>query len=166
MNRPLFLVGFMGSGKSAVGTRAAQELGLPFHDSDEIVARSCNRPIHRIFEEQGEQAFRNLERQVLENLCDGGPGLVATGGGAFQPFRSRRRMIGSGTTVWLDVPFGLIRDRLSDDPARPLWDSGDLDGMKMLYLQRRAAYALAGHRIDAADIEAAVDRVVRLSRER
>lgn len=166
MKRPLFLVGFMGSGKSAVGTRVAQDLGLPFRDSDEMVAESEGRTIHRIFQEEGEAAFRLLEGRVLENLCTGGPVVAATGGGAFQSFPSRRRMIGSGRTVWLDAPFGVIRTRLSGDPARPLWDPGDADGMRMLYLQRRAAYALAGYRVDATDLNAAVPEVLRLTRER
>ncbi len=166
MNRSLFLVGFMGSGKSAAGRRVAGELGLVFRDSDEMIVQSDGRSVERIFREDGEAAFRRVESRAVEQLCSGEPQVVATGGGAFLPYRSRRNMIGSGMTVWLDVPFPMIRTRLAGDRHRPVWNPDDLTGMRCLYEKRMPAYALAGWRVDGSNPEAAAGEIIKLIRER
>ncbi len=166
MRTALFLVGFMGSGKSTVGRLVAGELGLEFRDSDEVIAGSYGKTVEQIFREDGEAAFRDLECDVAEQLCSGGPLVAATGGGAFLSFRSRSRMIASGITVWLDVPLATIRTRMAGDSPRPLWNPDDPIAMRLLYEKRRPSYALAGHRVGATDLEAAVGQVVRLTRGR
>ena len=164
MKRPLFLVGFMGSGKSAVGRLVAVELGLEFRDSDELIAGCSGKTVQRIFRDQGESAFRALESEVIGQLCSGRNLVAAAGGGAFLSFGSRRRMIASGTTVWLDTPLAMIRARLADDRSRPLWNEDDPAGMRMLYERRRPSYALAGYRVGGADPDVAVEQVVRIIR--
>jgi shikimate kinase len=166
MTGPLFLVGFMGSGKTAVGRRVAEELGVEFNDSDHLITAAEGRTVDRIFHEDGEAAFRQLERRVVEQLCDRGPLVAATGGGAFLSFPVRRRMIDSGITVWLDVALPTIRGRLESDSIRPVWDRDDPVGMRVLYEKRLPCYALAGYRVDATDLENAVGQVVRLTRGR
>ena len=166
MNRPLFLVGFMGSGKSAVGRQVAGELGLGFRDSDELAVRFDGRSVERIFSEDGEAAFRRVESLVVEQLCSGEPLVVATGGGAFLSYRSRRMMIGAGLTVWLDVPLPTISTRLAGDRYRPVWNPEDRTGMRRLYEKRRPAYALAERRVDGSDLGSAAGEIIRLVRER
>jgi shikimate kinase len=167
MTGPLFLVGFMGSGKSAVGRRVAQQLDLEFRDCDRLIAAAAGKTVEEIFREDGEAAFRETENRVVEQLCTGGALVAATGGGAFLSFRTRSRMIVSGITVWLDVPLPVIRTRLAADrPDRPLYDRDDPVGMRLLYEKRMPSYALARHRVDGTDLERAVEQVVRLIRGR
>ena len=167
MTAPLFLVGFMGSGKSAVGRRVAQQLDLEFRDCDRLIAAVAGKTVEEIFREDGESAFRDTESGVVEQLCTGEALVAATGGGAFLSFRPRSRMIVSGITVWLDVPLPVIRTRLAADREnRPLYDRDDPVGMRLLYEKRLPSYALARHRVDGTDLETAVKQVVRFTRER
>jgi shikimate kinase len=166
MTGPLFLVGFMGSGKSAVGSRVAGELGLEFSDTDALIAGSRGKTVEQIFAEKGEAAFREMESEVIGRLCSGSPLVAATGGGSFLSFRSRRRMIAAGITVWLDTPLQAIRARLADDGTRPLWNGEDRTGMQMLFDRRKPTYALARYRVDGADPDSAVERLAEIIRRR
>jgi len=78
----IVLVGFMGAGKTTVGNLLAARLGLPFTDSDQVIEQRARRPVRQIFAEDGEPAFRSLEHQVIAELLDGPPLVLALGGGA------------------------------------------------------------------------------------
>jgi shikimate kinase len=78
----IVLVGFMGAGKTTVGTLLAARLGLPFTDSDQVIEQRAGRPVRQIFAEDGEPAFRALEHEVIAGLLDGPPMVLALGGGA------------------------------------------------------------------------------------
>jgi shikimate kinase len=166
MTGPLFLVGFMGSGKSALGARVAGELGLDFSDTDALIAGSRGKTVEQIFAEKGEAAFREMESELVDRLCSGKPLVAATGGGTFLSFRSRQRMIAVGITVWLDTPLQAIYTRLADDGSRPLWNRDDTTGMQMLFDTRRPTYALARYRVDGADPDAAVEQLAGIIRRR
>ncbi|HEX8262972.1 MAG TPA: shikimate kinase, partial [Allosphingosinicella sp.] len=86
---PIVLVGLMGVGKSTVGRRLARRLGLAFVDSDEEIERAAVHTIPEIFDRFGEASFRDGERRVLRRLIEGGPKVVATGGGAFMDDETR-----------------------------------------------------------------------------
>ena len=79
----IVLVGLMGAGKSGVGRRLAESLGLPFVDSDEEIEKAAGCGVTDIFDVYGEPAFRDCERSVIARLLNGGPSIIATGGGAF-----------------------------------------------------------------------------------
>ena len=83
LDRPVVLVGLMGSGKSAVGRRAAKQLGIGFKDSDQLIVKAAGISIAEIFELAGEVKFREMERKALGNLALASPQIIATGGGAF-----------------------------------------------------------------------------------
>jgi shikimate kinase len=148
--RPIFLVGFMGSGKSRVAEALARLLSREFVDTDGLVAEREERSIAEIFRDSGEARFRQAERQALQSL-EGRCGIVvATGGGLFLGYAQRRWMQQRGWTVWLDVPLELARDRVGAGAGRPAWIPGDPVELRALFERRRAAYSLAALRIAAA----------------
>ena len=148
MTGPVFLVGFMGAGKTSVGRRVAARLGAEFADTDELVIEQEGRPIERIFEESGEGYFRQAEWQALQRLGGRSGLVVATGGGLFLGLAARRWLRGQGSTVWIDVPFAECLRRLAAGPPRPLCRRGqEPAGQRALYERRRATYALAAVRV-------------------
>ena len=146
----MFLVGFMGAGKSTVGAVLARELGLEFADTDALVCAADGRSIDRIFAESGEPRFREIEREVLARVDTDHGQVVACGGGLFSCAETRRWLASRGLSVWLDVPLDLVRSRLARESApRPIWPADDPVGQRALCERRRATYWLAGMRVDA-----------------
>jgi shikimate kinase len=153
-DRPIFLVGFMASGKSTVGKALAKALGWRLLDIDDLVEEREQRSVERIFSESGESFFRQAESEILRSLDDLGRAVVATGGGLFLGYEARRWMLDHGRTVWLDLPLEAARRRVeggrrSGRRGRPLWEGNDALALRALYQKRRATYALAELRIDA-----------------
>ncbi|HEX4955871.1 MAG TPA: shikimate kinase [Thermoanaerobaculia bacterium] len=134
----IYLIGFMGAGKSEVGRNLATRLDLPFVDLDEEIARQAGKSIPSIFAEEGEAGFRSRETAALEDLR--GPAVVATGGGAPLDPANRARMRETGKLVWLNVDFDLILERLppAARTGRPLL--ADLAAARQLYQQRQPVY--------------------------
>jgi shikimate kinase len=153
----IFLVGFMGCGKSTVGARLAALLGRPFVDSDREIEAREGRTIAAIFAEAGEDRFRTIESELLLDCC-GRELVVATGGGAFLRAATRRAMIRGGRTVWLDVSLESCRGRIGTGEGRPLWPSEDRLAQREIYERRRACYALAELRLVGDEPEQALAR--------
>ena len=116
----IVLVGFMGSGKSAIGRSIAKRLGFQFLDSDQIVVQRAGRPIVDIFAEEGEEAFRNYETQALESLQHHKRCVVATGGGAVLREHNRELLRELGFVVCLTASEDAIFERVSRTNKRPL----------------------------------------------
>jgi shikimate kinase len=118
---PIFLIGFMGSGKSIVGEALAAHLGRPFIDLDQKIIESAGQPIHTIITEDGEEGFRRRESEALESAALTAESVVATGGGIVLRVENRQLMNDRGITVWLDAPFDLCWHRiLTDGIIRPM----------------------------------------------
>lgn len=148
----LYLVGMMGAGKSAVGRPLAQALGYRFIDADDTVARTAGRSIPRIFAEEGEEGFRNLETAVLDQLAHWHSLVVATGGGVVtRPVNWGH--LRQGVVIWLDAPEALLLERLRNDATpRPLLDDPDPAArLRHLLNQRRPLYAQADLHVSQAD---------------
>ena len=151
VSRPpaVFLVGFMGSGKTSVGQALAAHLALPFIDLDARVEQAAGKSVSAIFAHEGEAAFRAHERAMLlalaPELAHGA--VVATGGGTAVDPAARAFMREHGTTIWLDTPLETIERRVPRDGSRPLF--GDPAALAALYEERRSHYASAGRRVDA-----------------
>ncbi|ANM29305.1 hypothetical protein ABI59_06420 [Acidobacteria bacterium Mor1] len=164
--RPLFLVGFMGSGKSSVGAEIGRRLGWELVDTDRRIEERSGKPIESIFRTDGEGTFRRLEWEVLSDLVDeplSAPGrVVATGGGLYLGYAQRRLIRGAGTSVWLDLPLEVVRRRVGAGEGRPLWQGLDAVALRVMFDKRRAVYALADRRVDAAGGDAAwvADRIL------
>jgi shikimate kinase len=136
----IVLVGFMGAGKTTVGTLLAARLGLPFTDSDHVIEDRAGRPIRQIFAADGEPAFRALEHQVIAGLLDGPPAVLALGGGApgYPPTRDRLVADPAAQVVYLHVGYDQALRRVGGDQGRPLLARPDLPA---LYQRRLAVYA-------------------------
>jgi shikimate kinase len=134
----VFLVGPMGSGKSAVGRQLAQRLGLLFIDSDDEIEARTGVDIPYIFEKEGEAGFRQREAEVIDDLTQRYGVVVATGGGAVLEPRNRARLRERGCVVYLrtSVDQQLARTRRSND--RPLLNNPDPRGTLARLLAQRA----------------------------
>ena len=116
----IVLVGFMGSGKSAVGRLVAKRLHFQFVDTDRLIVERAGMPISEIFAQQGEEYFRDLETEVLESLGDRERSVIATGGGAVVKERNHALLKSLGFVVWLTASEDVIFDRVSRNDKRPL----------------------------------------------
>jgi shikimate kinase/3-dehydroquinate synthase len=135
----IFLIGFMGAGKTTVGRRLAERLGLPFRDADRALEERAGASIAAIFETEGEPAFRALERTVVAELTRGPTGVIALGGGALED-PATLESLRAATTVHLDVGYAEAMARLGDGLGRPMLAGGD---PKALFVRRRALYRRA-----------------------
>lgn len=145
----IYLVGFMGSGKTTVGAALADELGWTFVDLDDDIEAAAGRKITAIFTESGEAEFRRLEHEALERRVrsaqHGAPMVVALGGGTFAQPLNFELLRDNGITLWLDVPFETIRARVARETHRPL--ARDPERFAALFAERRDAYARADFRV-------------------
>ena len=146
--RQLHLTGFMGSGKSTVGQLLARELLWNFLDLDGVIERHAERSIREIFEQEGEGAFRGIERHVLRQVVQKPRTVVALGGGTLIKTENLQLCRGVAEILWLDCPLELIRARLGGSAlARPLW--GTEDEMSERHAERLPGYRGADFQIDA-----------------
>jgi shikimate kinase len=142
----LALVGLPGSGKSTVGRHLARRLGLPFNDSDHVIEQRIGCSIRSFFEREGEQAFRDIEEQVIQELCGRETGVIATGGGAVLRQANRERLRAAGTVIYLrSTPEDVYR-RVRHDKGRPLLQVEDpLRRLRELFAQRDPLYRETAH---------------------
>jgi shikimate kinase/3-dehydroquinate synthase len=133
----IVLVGFMGAGKTTVGHLLSERLGLPFVDSDLVIEQRAGRSVPQIFAEDGEPAFRELEREVIADLIDGPEAVLALGGGAAEHPETKVRLK-SARVVYLQVGYAEAMGRVAGDEYRPLLRRPDLDA---LYQHRLDVYA-------------------------
>ncbi|WP_192881611.1 shikimate kinase [Nostoc sp. CENA543] len=149
----LYLIGMMGAGKSTVGQLLAKQLGYGFIDTDNVIAQSAKKSINQIFAEEGEAAFRQLESDVLGQVCAYTKLTVATGGGIVLK-RENWSYLHHGLIVWLDAPVDLLYTRLAEDSTRPLLQDPDPQGkLRSLLEQRTPLYAQADLRITITEEE-------------
>jgi shikimate kinase len=156
----VYLVGFMGAGKTAVARALARRLDWRAVDIDELIEQRERTTVADVFARRGEAYFRAAEREVL--FAHLGPRhlVVATGGGTFADVVNRAAINKDGVSVWLDVPLERLIDRVPADGRRPL--ATDRAGFERLYHLRRAAYEQAHIRLDAgrASVDALVEELV------
>ena len=160
------LVGFMGAGKSAVGLRLAERLGHRFEDMDRRIEIRTGRTIAALFEERGEEAFREEEQREAATLSRLDRRVVATGGGAFVQPQTRALLREGALTVWLRCNLETLLGRIRDDDARPL--AGNRAIMRALLAEREPSYSLADLTVDTsrATPEEVADRIVDLIEQR
>lgn len=146
----LFLVGFMGCGKSTLGTLLAERLHWDFIDLDARIEETAGIPIRRVFETRGESHFRRLEHEALRAVAaDRGRSIVAVGGGAFVGEVNRAVIRRAGVSVWIDAPFRILSKRIIGDRKRPLAQSAEQ--IHQLYRSRLPFYHEADIRLRVGD---------------
>jgi len=169
LNRTVALVGMMGAGKSSIGRRLADRLGLPFKDADTEIELAAGCSITEIFERYGEPAFRDGERRVIARLLAEPPQVLATGGGAFVDDVTRARIKDSAISVWIKAPVEILLSRVKRRETRPLLKDGDpREILERLMAEREASYAEADIAIESGDgpHTVAVDRIIAALRKR
>lgn len=151
--RALVLVGLMGCGKTSVGRRLASALGLRFVDADEEIERAHDKSVPDIFNEYGEQYFRDGERRVIERLLKEGPLVLATGGGAYMNATTRDNIRANGISIWLKADLHVLMKRVMRRDNRPLLKTADPEGtMRRLMSERYPVYGQADMTVESRDV--------------
>lgn len=139
--KSIFLCGFMGCGKTTVGKLLAKRTHREFIDMDKYIEQKENMTVSQIFENHGEEYFRNLEHQVCKELSEKENLIVATGGGALTFKRNADIIKQNATVLFISVPVEVIAKRLKNDTTRPLLQRDDKEqAMKELYNKRMPLY--------------------------
>jgi shikimate kinase len=157
-------VGTMGAGKTSVGQAVARRLGVPFADTDAIIEERAGKPIPEIFFDDGEDAFRLLERTVVAEALAEFDGVLALGGGAIMN-EATRALLAGHTVVWLSVELSDAVKRVGLGAGRPMISINPRATMKFLLDQRKPLYAsVATHTVstDGREIDDIAAEVVAL----
>ena len=158
----LFLVGMMGAGKSSTGKALAEKLGYKFFDTDALIEQLAQKSINEIFEEAGEETFRNLETQVLSELSSYRKLVVATGGGIVLR-KMNWSYLRHGLVVWLDLSAEDLWSRIKEDDSRPLLNTQNpFETLEAKIEERQELYNQADVRIHIpgdADLETVQDLI-------
>ncbi len=156
----LYLVGFMGAGKTTLARALGRRLDWRVEDIDERIEAREGRSVSSIFAREGEPYFRAVERAVLLDLLPLRHAVVATGGGTFVDADNRAAINRDGYSIWIDLPLSELVERIPSDGRRPL--AADRGQFERLYAVRRASYEQAHLRLDGAHapVDALVERVL------
>ena len=165
----IILVGFSGTGKTLVGREVARLLGWGFIDTDGEIEQEAGKPVYRVFQEDGEPAFRLLEKQALREGCSGQGKVVSTGGGAVVDPENRELILGQGVVICLDALPETIYERLMGADAgrvavRPLLSGPEpLERIKVLKASRHEYYSSAHVTVhtDGLSVEQVAQEVVK-----
>jgi shikimate kinase len=150
--RSIVFVGLMGAGKTAIGRKVAQALGLPFTDSDHEIETASRMTIPELFELYGEAEFRALEQRVILRILETGRQVLSTGGGAFMNEQTRLAIASQGISVWLKADTDILMERVSKKQNRPLLKNPDPRAvMEKLMAERYPVYAKAAVTVPTRD---------------
>jgi shikimate kinase len=151
-DRPIFLIGYRGSGKSSVGRILAERLGWAWLDADAVLEQRHGRTIRQIFTEDGEAVFREMEAAILGEHCLLKRHVVATGGGVILREENRKRVKQSGTVFWLTADAATLWRRLQADNStpdrRPNLTTGGITEIEALLRAREPFYAECAHFVE------------------
>jgi shikimate kinase len=156
----IFLVGFMGSGKTTVGRELASRIDAPFFDLDELIEAAEKMTIKEMFAQKGEPYFRKRERDLLRSTKHLESAVVATGGGTFTFDENIQFIQSEGLSIYLSAPYALLRARIGTKEDRPLFR--DDISTHELYANRIRYYRMADIAIDIREDETPVEIVERM----
>ena len=150
--KTIVLVGLMGAGKTSVGRRVANRLGLPFYDADHEIEAAAGCSVSDLFARYGEPAFRAGERRVMRRLLGGPRSVIATGGGAFIDPETRALITEQAISVWLRADLDLLTKRVTGRDHRPLLKEGDPRTILSALMEKRhPIYQEADLAVDSVD---------------
>jgi shikimate kinase len=153
-SRSIVLVGMMGVGKSSIGRRLAARLGVPFVDADTEIEKAAGMSIADIFGRHGEAYFRSGEARVIARLLDGGPQVLATGGGAIMNADTRTAIKAKGVSIWLSAELDVLMRRINKRKNdRPMLQTADPAAtLRELLVAREPAYAQADLTVQSREV--------------
>lgn len=164
LDKPLVLVGLMGSGKTTLGCALADALGLGFTDADDVIVARAGKTIPAIFADDGEDAFRTAERQAIASLLDHAtPQVIATGGGSFINDETRMLVKEKALSLWIKADLDTLVARTAGDDNRPLLAGGDpRAALGALMDKRYPVYAQADITVETGTepVEQTLDRIM------
>ena len=151
LDRPIVLIGMMGSGKSHIGRQLASELDLEFIDTDSVIVERAGASVAEIFERDGEAKFREAEKNTILELLDRSPCVIATGGGLPVNPESLQAIKEKSHSVWLEADIETLLERTAKNKNRPLLQQEDPAAvLRGLLEKRRDIYAKADIRVDSS----------------
>ena len=161
----IYLIGFMGAGKTHWGKQLGKKLGIPFFDLDELIEEDTGKTVNEIFEQEGEECFRMKEKDILHLVSESHESMVLSCGGGAPAFNNIDYMNQKGVTVWIDTPFDTLLGRLRQHKdSRPLLKSLDDEQLKAYIVKkssdRRIFYERATIRVN--DQKLKLDNFVKL----
>jgi len=160
----VFLVGFMGAGKTTVGRLLAEKTGYEYLDADEVIEKNAGKSITQIFADHGEDYFRDLETQSLKSLAAQQNHVIATGGGVVMREENWQAMKSGGVTVYLKAPIEIIWERIKHSTTRPLLQvDNPLETARELLGRRESMYQKADLIVDTEhlSVEGAADELLK-----
>lgn len=153
IDKTIVLIGLMGAGKSSIGKRLSEKLGLEFFDLDKEIEKQENMTVSNIFAAHGEEYFRKKEAELLSTYLDKAPHILATGGGAYIPEKNRSLINKKGIPVWLRADLEVLFTRVSRKDTRPLLEAGDKkEILKKLMDERYPVYETSEIVVDSLEI--------------
>lgn len=151
--RSIVMVGLMGCGKTSVGRRIGQQLGMPFVDADAAIEEAAGKTIKEIFDDHGETYFRDGERRVIQRLLRTPAQVLATGGGAYMNAETRAGIAAAGVAIWLKAELPLLMKRVMKRSNRPLLQAKDPEAvMRNFITMRYPVYAEAPVIVESRDL--------------
>ncbi len=148
MAKNIVLIGLMGSGKTTIGKYLAQKTGMGFIDTDELIIQKAQKPISKIFEDEGELHFRDLESEVIEEASQKSGYVISTGGGAVLRDENVEILQKTGILFYLEASAEELYARVKDDPSRPLLRGDNpVNILRRLLIARKPFYGKADFKI-------------------
>src|SRR5580692_7883296 len=153
-SRSIVLIGMMGVGKSSIGRRLAARLNIPFVDADTEIEKAAGMSIPDIFARHGEADFRSGEARVIARLLDGGPQVLATGGGAVMNADTRQQIKAKGVSIWLNAELDVLMRRINKRKNdRPMLQTADPEAtLRELLVAREPVYAQADLTVQSREV--------------
>jgi shikimate kinase len=154
VNKPIVLVGMMGSGKSTIGKRLAYRLNMQFYDSDKVIEEREGLSVLDIFDYRGEEYFRNKEIEVIKEIMGYGTIVLSTGGGSFMIDEIRDLIKDKAISIWLKANVDTLHERVSRRNTRPmLIGENKREVIEQLVEERYPFFETADLKIDSGDMD-------------
>ena len=156
------LIGLMGSGKSIVAKSLTKKLKLRFYDSDKEIEKKTNKSINEIFQNNGEEYFREVEEKILEMLLNKKNSIISLGGGAILSQNTRNILLKKSFSIYLNVNNNILYERLKNSKKRPLLLNTDIEKTIIELKRKRIKYYKKANLIinNSEDIEKTIDKIL------
>ena len=120
LSKSIVLIGLMGSGKSAVGKMLSERMSVSLSDTDEIIEKEVGKKIYQIFNDSGEEYFREIEENVVARVLSDNPHIISTGGGSILSPKTRSLIKSKSCSIWVQCDVHIISKRIANEETRPL----------------------------------------------